>query len=247
MPTPTNQPLARGWDAVIEARTRVGNWELRVDAYHKQVHGVTTARVPPEPDVAVLLHPDSIRTGEGMVRGVEVAAAGQLAGADVAISYRWQRERRTLDGMSFLPRTDRTHRAVITAAIPWGERQVAAALTWMSGQPYTPVKAILPNTNWVDPSGRSRQHVYGTERVIFDAPNSARLPGYLRLDVDFRGDWGLTMFGKRGQLEPYVSILNVLNEHNALVTWVDGLGGQKLRKLGPQLPLLPSFGVRWQF
>jgi hypothetical protein len=121
---------------------------------------------------------------------------------------------------------------------------VATALTWMSGQPYTPVSAILPRVEGVDPNG---QLLSLSNRVIFGEPNSGRLPAYLRLDVDVRGDWDLTLFGKRGRIEPYFSILNVLNEHNALVTWIDGSNGQKVRELGPQLPLLPSFGIRWQF
>lgn len=249
VPVPNAYPLPTGWDLTTDARAEVGGWELRLDAFHKELRHVPTAKPRNAPvDGPILLHPDSVETGRATVRGVELSGAGRWGDASLAFSYRWQQEERILAGLHFTPRSERRHRLVAMGTRPWGEREFAASLTWMSGAPFTPSELALPWVTEVGPDGRPVVTGSGLDsRVVYGAPNTARLPSYLRLDVSVRGDWDLTLFGRQGVLQPYVSVLNVLNRHNALSVEHDADGSRVLKRLGPQLPLLPSFGVRWRF
>jgi hypothetical protein len=82
---------------------------------------------------------------------------------------------------------------------------------------------------------------------VLGVPNSARTPAYLRVDVDVRGAWDLTLFGRHGTLEPYVSILNVFNGNNALWVSPQVRGGALVLEAGPQIPIFPTLGIRWRF
>ncbi len=251
VPVPTDEPLAIGWDAVLELRARIANWTVRSDAYVKRQADVTTtfASLDPEEN-PFLLAPDSIELGDALIEGVELSFAGRLGRTPISLAYRWQRERRRLGGISFTPRTERRHTIRLGLSRPWGEREVAIALTWMTGYPFSPAVAVLPGISSVSADGRPMDEASGFlgSRVAFGDPNSARLPSYLRLDVDVRGDWDVTVFGKRGQLEPYLSVLNVFNRRNVLFADHRGSSDARLyQNRIPQLPVIPSFGIRWSF
>jgi len=248
LPVPGEQPLSRAWDAVLELRTRVGGWAVRADAFTKRMRDVPTA--PPAAgawDVRVTLPPDSIRLGEQHVDGVELFATGALRGSPLAISYRLQRERSLLDGRTYVPHRARTHRLVLNGRRSWGEREIAVAFTWMSGRPYTPALAALPRSAGPGEDGRLVTDRGGAYVIALGEPNSAREPAYLRVDVDVRGAWDLTLFGRPGTLEPYLSLANVLNGKNPL--WVDHVvrDGRLMLEVFPQLLVLPTFGIRWSF
>lgn len=245
---PRGRAVPTGMDIVLEARTRVVGWHLGADIFHKRLYDIPVHTPYIEPfEEAPILALDAVRTGTGRVNGLEISAQGTVGRVDVALGWRLQRERRTLSGTSYTPRSDRAHRAVLNAAVPWGPRTVAVGLTWMTGQPFTPVKAVAPIAGWIEPDGTiGGDHAFQAGHLLFGEPNSARLPSYLRLDVDVRGDWDVTILGRRGRLEPYVSVLNLLNEHNPLGATHSSAGRLEV-ETAPQFPLLPTFGVRWRF
>jgi len=248
VPVPRGKPLPGAWDLVLEGRTELGGWSLRADAYRKRLRDTPVSPVAARPShTPVTLSPDSVRLGGQHVDGLELFATGSLFGAPTAISYRVQRERSLLDGDVFVPRLARTHRVVVSTRRSWGTREVALGLTWMSGRPYTPPAAVLPAWGEPDGDGRAGPSPYGRPPILLGEPNAARMPTYLRLDLDFRGAWGLTLFGRRGAMEPYLSVLNVFNGNNALWVTPQVRDGILQLEVGPQLPLLPTFGVRWRF
>src|SRR5690606_25813266 len=165
--------LPTAWDAAVELRTRIGRWDARVDLYHKELSAVPTS--PPSTDPLsefLVLSPDSIRLGEGRIDGLELSVAGRLRAFSLAAAYRWQRERRTLEGRTFVPRTDRRHRVVLSATRPiWGERELALSTTWMSGVPVTEVEAVLPGIDEIGADGRAA-HGRPVGRLLFGAPNA---------------------------------------------------------------------------
>lgn len=248
VPIPEGRPLARAWDAVLEARTQWAGWTVRVDAFHKRLRDVPTSPVVANPsDTPVTFAPDSVRIGRQQTDGVELFATGTLWDQPIALSYRFERNRGVLDGVSFIPRRARTHRLVLNGRRHWGEREVAFALTWMSGRRYTPALGYLPPPVDDNRGGRLADLGLGGGRVLLGEPNGKRLPSYLRLDLDFRGAWDLKLFGREGSLEPYVSVLNVLGRNNALSGHYIAGRDQLLLEVIPELPVLPSFGVRWRF
>lgn len=247
-PVPRDRPLPTSWDAVLELRARWAEWGVRMDLFHKSLRNVPTASPSLDPlREPVVLEPASIRRGHGRVNGLELSVGGRVGEGAVSLGYRWQEERRTVDGMTFTPRTDRRHRLVASATKPfWGERELALSVTRMSGVPVTPVRALLPGIDEIGSDGRP-SHESGRGTLLFGPANSDRLPSYLRIDLESRGSWDLTLFGRRGRIEPYISVLNVLNRHNALVAEHGMDVGRVLRTSDPQLPVFPSFGLRWRF
>jgi hypothetical protein len=247
-PVAPEHALPTGWDVALEARVGLRSWALRGDLFMKRIEDVVVSPVALDPNNAdFTLEPDSLRFGGTRVEGVELAATGAALGTGLMVSYRWQRERRRRGGESWAPRSERLHRLIVAGARPWGERELAASVTWMSGPPYTPVVGREASVTGFGPDGRGT----GAEasRLVFGKLNSARLPSYLRVDASVRGDWDLTLFGRTGSIEPWVSVLNLIGRTNAL--YADpkpGFGGEQvIVERGPQLPVVPSFGLRWRF
>jgi hypothetical protein len=54
-------------------------------------------------------------------------------------------------------------------------------------------------------------------------------------------------FGRAGVLTPYLQIVNVLNNKNALVAEPKPNQSNPLINYWPQLPLIPTFGLEWRF
>lgn len=118
---------------------------------------------------------------------------------------------------------------------------LTSALQLRSGTATTPVVARI-----LEPLGPG----FFTTRFIYGNPNSARLPGYRRVDLGLRRSW--TSGTKDWTLS--FQILNALARTNALqIDWDSyfvcraGLfcGDNTVKRKG--LPLLPSIGleVRW--
>jgi hypothetical protein len=88
----------------------------------------------------------------------------------------------------------------------------------------------------------------GGYSVVQGEYNTARLPGYVRLDVGARRSYQRRWFGQEGSLTPYLSILNVLNRPNALFAQAQETYSQGTRLVyAPQLPIFPTLGVEWKF
>ena len=83
--------------------------------------------------------------------------------------------------------------------------------------------------------------------VLLGDHNSARLPGYFRLDVAARKSFDKDWFGVDLTVTPYLQILNVLNTPNVLFGTPEGYGTRPELDFAPQLPILPTFGVEWRF
>ncbi len=249
-PVAASDPLPTSWDAVVEASGRVRGWSVSVGVFNKALSTIPTAVPDVDPTgLDFLIHPDSVQLGQGTVRGAEFSISGRVGATTVAVGYRWQQESRSVGGVTFTPRTDRRHRATLAATRPfWGERELALSATWMSGIPLTPVRGTLPPFSGVQPDGRPFRPESGAGRLVYGDPNADRLDAYLRIDLETRGAWDVTLFGRRGLIEPYVSILNVLNLHNGLaVDYRVDHEGRVVRQIGPQLPIFPSLGLRWRF
>ena len=88
----------------------------------------------------------------------------------------------------------------------------------------------------------------GGGAVLLGEHNSARLPGYFRLDVGFRRSYEPRIFGRQTTVTPFLQIVNVLNTPNVLAGIPDVYGdaGPQVT-YAPQLPILPTFGLEWKF
>ena len=73
--------------------------------------------------------------------------------------------------------------------------------------------------------------------------NSLRYPHYSRLDVGFK--WTTRWLG--AVVRPYLQFVNAYNRGNVFFYVFDYTGSPPTRTGISQLPLLPSFGVEFEF
>jgi hypothetical protein len=239
-------PLAD--DAVLGLEWASGKVSVRANGYIKRMRNLALASLAPDPLRASVLTSE-FRRGEGAAHGMEVLAHYQRGEIGMWASYALARAEHRVDGELFPPRWERRHTLDILGAVPLGAGgQASARLVWATGQPFTPAVGILQgfrheplNGGFTVPRGS------GGSPVLLGEHNSARLPGYLRLDVGARKNFERQWFGRKTTITPFLQVLNVLNTRNAL--WaVPSLDGSDPRlKYTPQFPFLPTFGIEWKF
>jgi Carboxypeptidase regulatory-like domain/TonB dependent receptor/TonB-dependent Receptor Plug Domain len=242
---PPGGPLPTADDAVVGVEWSTTETRLRVDAFVKRYRDLPLAPLAADPRTAPALVADSFTYGRGRAAGVEVLARHERGPRTLTLAYALAFGEREAEGERFAPRYERRHTLDLSAALRLGEAgQAGARLVWQSGQPYTPAATELEPYRYDPVTGAL---VGGGPVVVYGAPNSARLPAYLRLDAGFRRSYRRRWWGRDGTVTPYVQVLNVLGSRN--VVWASPLaeGPDARLRYGPQLPVLPTVGVEWRF
>lgn len=245
-PVPGDVGLALGRDVVAGVEWASGATTVRVDAYAKEQERVPLAPLPAEPLRAPVLVPDGAVPTRGSARGAEVLARHAWGKSALSLSYALASVTREAGEERFTPRFARRHRLDLSAFAPLGSRgQASLRLQAASGQPYTPAVSQLPGFRYDPGTGT---FVEDTSPVVLGEHNSARLPGYFRLDVSARRSFERRWFGRTTTVTPYLQVLNVLNTRNVLFAEAGPSGdGDPRLKFTPQLPILPTVGVEWHF
>jgi len=235
--------LARGEDLVLSAEWRNATTLLRLDAFGRRLRGLVHSAEFLDPlDAPVFIH-EPYRVATGRTRGLELMASHRRGRAGFGLAYALNTAERTVDNLTFAPRFDRAHRIDASASFAFASGLLSARLAIGTGQPYTPILGATPALLF-DPAS---EHWSRAGSVFLSGDhNSARLPGYLRLDLAARKSFDKKWFGQDGTLTPYFQILNLLNTRNALIA--EPVTGPRLQlNYWPQLPILPTLGVEWRF
>jgi hypothetical protein len=235
-------------DVVLGVEWTGANLNLRVEGYEKRIHRLPVSPLPEDIFESLVVLPGEFREGRGSARGLEMFARYTRGGAGLSAAYALARAEREIEEVRFTPRFERRHSLDLNGNAPWGSRgQFTARLAVASGQPYIPVVGATQRYAY-DPARGSfvlGQREYTT---VLGPHNSARLPGYLRLDVGARRSYERRWFGRPGTLTPYLSVLNVLNTPNVLFAEPQGgQQGQTRLVYAPQFPIFPTLGVEWKF
>lgn len=240
--------LATGSDVVLGAAWASGNTRVRLDGYAKWLRGLSLPPVPDDVLESPVLVSQGFRSGEARSRGVELLAQHTRGAAEFSLAYALSSVELEAGGERYPPRYDRRHTLDALAALPLGPRgQVSARLALASGQAYTPVLGLIQGYRF-DPASGGFEFGYGEASFVLGEHNSARLPGYFRLDVGARKSFERRWWGRTVTLTPYLQILNVLNSPNVLAAVPQGANyGQPELEYLPQLPIFPTLGVEWTF
>ncbi|HEX2189665.1 MAG TPA: TonB-dependent receptor [Longimicrobiaceae bacterium] len=252
---PEAQGLTVADDLVLGGEWRRADLTLRVEAYEKRFRSVPVTPIPDDPLGQGLVVPEEFREGTGTSRGLEVLAQYARGGAGLNAAYTLAKAEREVDGARFTPRFDRRHTLDLNGFAPLGSRgQVSARLVFASGQPYTPVVGVMAPHVFLPEAGGFVENGNGV--LVMGEHNTARLPGYARLDLGARRSFQRRWFGRPTTFTPYLQVLNVLNTRNVLFAfpergYEDSAGGGPSTRLrlqhAPQLPVFPTFGVEWRF
>jgi hypothetical protein len=196
-----------------------------------------------------LLLPDE--TSDPAVRGDEFSVVGgSLYGAEFLLrqferdgfsgwlSYAYTVSTRTpSDGIAYSPAQDRRHNLNAVGSWHNGNYVLSLRVNVASGLPYTPVVGEFVPERFDPVIGR---YVANPQQAIVAAFNSSRLPMYQRIDLS------ATHEGRVGDTPVawYLSVVNALNAHNVAAYGYEYSNSHPNRWSFPNLPLLPTFGVR---
>lgn len=221
------------------------NTRARFEAYYKRYPSLPTPPLSQDPAEAPIFAPDFL-PGTGRAAGLEAFVQHRFGQNVLMGSYALNGAKRTANGVTYTPRYNRRHLLDVTAARDWGDAGLLTARFALgSGQPYTPALGRLDTYVWDPVQGRYRP---AARRIVLGAPNSKRLPPYMRLDIGARAALERHWFGRDITLSPYLQILNVLGNENVTAGQPRyGFDGQGEIEYLPALPLLPTFGIEWKF
>lgn len=235
-PIPRNTQYSVGWEGYR------GALRIRVDAYARTLANLRLPALGERPITAAALGDPSLwEVASGTARGIEAAWSWRGDhGLSALGSYRWAKVSRTVGDRTYTPRFHREHEFELGASYDRGASSWSARFSLRSGQPTTPLEAIVP----------FERHPFG--RVQFvplgGRYNSGALPRYARIDVGWRRPTQVSWFGG-GSIVPYLSVANLFSLPNVVGLRVDreGADGTVKRVYLPQLPMIPFFGVEFRF
>ena len=235
-PVPRNTEFTVGWEG-----SRAGV-RVRVDAYVRALDNLRLPALGDRPATgAALGDPSRWVVSSGSAKGVETSWSWITdAGFSLLGSYRWARVSRTVGSRTYKPRFHRDHEFELGTSYGRGASSWSARVSLRSGQPTTPVLAIVPIE--IHGTGRTELVPLGGEY------NSGILPHYARIDVGWRRESRVSWFGG-GSIVPYLSVANLFSLPNVVGSFVerDYTSGQVERVYVPQLPMIPFFGVEFRF
>ena len=234
-----NVPVARSDHLVAGLERWVGQqWEFTFETYHKTFRNLITNKRADDPRV----DGDEFVTLEGEASGFDLLVRRHVGRVRGWVAWSYTRAaRRFEDGVAFAPAHDRRHtiNLVLQAPGPLGSEM---GVRWGYGSP-------LPYTPFI---GEWDHRVYSATAHAFEDSNtepiagpinSARYPAYSRLDVGFR--WSFAKFG--GLWQPFLNLVNTYNRRNVFLYFFDYLDAPPTRTGVSQLPLLPTFGLEFNF
>ena len=238
-PVPRNTEFTAGWEG---SRGRLG---VRLDAYARTLDNLRLPELEGNPvGVAVLGNPAQWELATGTARGFEASWSWLPdRGSSALVTYRWASVSRTVSSLTYTPRFHRNHELELGASYGHGTSSWSARFSLRSGQPVTPVFALV--TVAVPPPWSHEPRAAG-HVLVQGAYNSARLRRYARMDVGWRRQSEVSWFGG-GVVTLYASVANLLNRAN-VVGWEAGVvWGEVVKTTSRQLPVIPSFGAEFRF
>ena len=177
--------------------------------------------------------------GSGHATGVELFAQRRTGALTGWLSYTLGRTRRTFpelnEGEPFAPKYDRRHDFKAALTYRRGRWRYGANFVYATGQAFTPASARYtlrsPATGVVE------------DYVLPGPRNSARLLPYHRLDVSVRRTFSMWA----SEAEWYVQIANLYSRRNEWFVEYNTDDPETEPKVIKQLPILPTFGVKFKF
>ena len=235
-PVPRNTEFTIGWEG-----SRAGV-RVRVDAYARTLDNLRLPALGDRPATGAALGDPSLWVvSSGSAKGIETSWSWITDGGfSVLGSYRWARVSRTVGSRTFKPRFHRNHEFELGTSYARGASSWSARVSLRSGQPTTPVLAMVPIE--IHGTGRTKLVPLGGEY------NSGTLPRYARIDLGWRRESRVSWFGG-GSIVPYVSVANLFSLPNVVGAVVERRysSGEIERVYVPQLPMIPFFGVEFRF
>jgi len=177
--------------------------------------------------------------GSGHATGLELFLQRRTGSLTGWVGYTLGRTRRTFpelnEGESFPPKYDRRHDFKIALTYRRGPWRYGTNLVYATGQAFTPASARY--TQRSPATGTFEDYALPAGR------NSARLLPYHRLDVSLRRMFSMWS----SEAEWYVQVANLYNRRNEWFVQYDTEVPTTEPEVIKQLPMLPTFGLKFEF
>ena len=255
-PVPRNTGVSAGWEG-----TR-GALRVRLDIYSRKMENLRIQPLGTDPFFSSTLDDPSLRVlASSAARGAEASWSWAHGRFSTLGAYRWGRVTRTIDQQTYVTRFHRAHEFEVGAVLERGASSWSSRLSVRSGQPTTPILAVVP-------FGQHRASELDTRHwqdigwvALGGEYNSGRLPPYVRADMGWRWRNEVPWFGG-GSVSPFVSVANLFSAPNVLGAYVELTPEDENtgpdppehfvpfsldRLYLPQIPLLAFFGVEFEF
>lgn len=179
------------------------NWLLQVEAYIKNVKGITTANQGFQNQLQFVRTNGSYKT-----QGMEVIVNKKMNDWSAWISYTYATNNYLFDTFSpstFPHNVDIRHQGTLASSYTFNKLKITAGLNWHTGTPYT-----LPlSENAVETSN-------GTSTIVYGDPNSERNTYFLRADLSAEYSFKI---GSKLSAKINAAVLNLSNRKNILNTY----------------------------
>ena len=235
-------PVATAWHWIAGAERRMGDaGSVRVEGFVKRYDRVLEADPSEDPQV----RGDEFLSATGLAYGADMIARWRSGdGASGWVTYSYGVSRRTRDGRSWAPGSDRRHDLNVVATRPFSKYRVGARFNLATGTPYTPIVGGVTRRVY-DPS--LDRWGTGDPEILVESlggvHNSERFPLTHRLDLDVSREYLV----RGATVAPYLGVANVYNAKNVFVYLYKYTTDQPTRRAISQFPILPSAGVRVAF
>ncbi len=236
-PIPRNTEISVGWEGSHSGL------RVRLDAYARALHNLRLPDPGVKPISGVVLGDPSLwEVASGGARGIEASWSWMgRRGITLLGSYRWASVSRTVGSQTYTPRFHRNHEFELGSSYRRGGSLWSTRFSLRSGQPVTPLLAIVPFR-------RQGPYQYTELLTLGGEYNSSTLPYYARIDLGWRHETEVSWFGG-GSVVPYVSVANLFSLPN-VVGWVVQRGwySHNLERVYlRQLPMIPFIGMEFRF
>ena len=235
-------------------------WQARVEAYHRTISDPRPRYLNVIREIIIFPEAGNDRVRflpeRGRAEGLEFTLSGPLGSqSDWTASYVLARAEDKLDGR-WVPRTlDQRH----TFNMRWHYRpnsawEFSAGWQYHTGWPSTPMEFQVDTLGVLDPNNlppgwRSCTDGSCIQLLVTERPgeiNSRRLPAYHRMDLRATRTFQVG----RGTLSAFLDVFNLYNRENlrSYDYKVELPSGRVIPNIGETLlPILPSFGLTWEF
>jgi hypothetical protein len=233
--TDRSLPVSRARDYTLGFEHWLGESRLlHVETFRKQYGNLLLPNEASDPTV----QGDEFTVVRGSSYGAELLLRQfERDGFGGWLSYAYTRSVRVgNDGVAYSPAQDRRHNLNAVGSWHNGNYVLSLRVNLASGLPYTPVLGEFLREQYDPVAGK----YVATARQPIVAPfNSGRMPMYQRIDLS------ATHEGRVGNAPVawYLSVVNALNSHNVAAYGYE-YSSTPQRWSFPNLPFLPTFGVR---
>jgi len=230
----------------MEAQFYEGEYLFTTEVYYKSMSNIYEYKDNAEFSFWVPLE-DQFVKGMGEAYGIELFLNKRIGNFTGWIGYTLAWTRRKFDALNdgkwFSPRYDRRHDISVVLTFKFSETwEFSAAWVYGTGQAYT-----MPTGVYSMPVDDDDTYTY--EFYRFTERNGYRLPSSHRLDVNIANN--TQIFGIDSQI--YLSIYNLYNRHNPFAWYIsdewdeDGSNSRKVVKQITLFPIIPTFGINFNF